>query len=432
MSSSTSKNLKRPKPKANFHSNAFDSSSPSSNSKLNSFLWEPPDHIFPSKNDFFSLIAGLTIAASVALVCHFFANSFMNTHPKPFCDTNVDYSDFLSEHCEPCPSNGQCYQGKLKCDNGYRKHGNLCIEDGDINQTAKKLVGFNNLIDSVGLGAISSVQEGDVWNELDGHKLIEHTGSDSTINNITKHKATGIIEKVLETRINVQGVKEWKCPDALAENYKGFSCRVHQWISNNVQVILPVCVLVVGVILLIWKVRQKLYLSKRVEELYQQVCDILEENALMSNRANGESESWVVASRLRDHLLSPKERKNPVLWRKVEELIQEDSRLDRYPKLVKGESKVVWEWQVEGSLSSKNIRKKSETSKLKYTENMNMYSDQPRHILKTVKFFNISLNSQSTQRHISLDLETFAICKSHSIFSKSKGQNFNGQIYHVG
>lgn len=30
---------------------------------------------------------------------------------------------------------------------------------------------------------------------------------------------------------------------------------------------------------------------------------------------------------------------------KVEELVQEDSRLDRYPKLVKGESKVVWEWQ---------------------------------------------------------------------------------------
>lgn len=29
----------------------------------------------------------------------------------------------------------------------------------------------------------------------------------------------------------------------------------------------------------------------------------------------------------------------------VEELVQEDSRVDQYPKLVKGESKVVWEWQ---------------------------------------------------------------------------------------
>lgn len=25
--------------------------------------------------------------------------------------------------------------------------------------------------------------------------------------------------------------------------------------------------------------------------------------------------------------------------------MREDSRVDRYPKLVKGESKVVWEWQ---------------------------------------------------------------------------------------
>lgn len=29
----------------------------------------------------------------------------------------------------------------------------------------------------------------------------------------------------------------------------------------------------------------------------------------------------------------------------VEELVQEDSHVDRYPMLVKGESKVVWEWQ---------------------------------------------------------------------------------------
>lgn len=33
------------------------------------------------------------------------------------------------------------------------------------------------------------------------------------------------------------------------------------------------------------------------------------------------------------------------LCEQVEELVQEDSRVDCYPKLVKGESKVVWEWQ---------------------------------------------------------------------------------------
>lgn len=29
----------------------------------------------------------------------------------------------------------------------------------------------------------------------------------------------------------------------------------------------------------------------------------------------------------------------------VEDLVKEDSRVDQYPKLLKGESKVVWEWQ---------------------------------------------------------------------------------------
>lgn len=87
-------------------------------------------------------------------------------------------------------------------------------------------------------------------------------------------------------------------------------------------------------------------------------------------------EPWVVAAWLRDYLLLPNERKDPFLWKKVcpcllvsffffllllleevsmhaqtklllqvEELVQEDSRVDQYPKLLKGEQKVVWEWQ---------------------------------------------------------------------------------------
>lgn len=45
-----------------------------------------------------------------------------------------------TDSCEPCPSNGECYQGKLECIHGYRRHGKLCVEDQDINETAKKFV----------------------------------------------------------------------------------------------------------------------------------------------------------------------------------------------------------------------------------------------------------------------------------------------------
>lgn len=38
---------------------------------------------------------------------------------------------------------------------------------------------------------------------------------------------------------------------------------------------------------------------------------------MMTKGGNGEGEPWVVVSWLRDHLLLPKERKDPLLWRKV-------------------------------------------------------------------------------------------------------------------
>lgn len=51
--------------------------------------------------------------------------------------------------------------------------------------------------------------------------------------------------------------------------------------------------------------------------LMLQVCEILEDNALTSKSVNGECEPWVVASRLRDHLLLPRERRDSLLWKKV-------------------------------------------------------------------------------------------------------------------
>lgn len=39
-------------------------------------------------------------------------------------------------------------------------------------------------------------------------------------------------------------MKEFKCPDALAEYYKPYSCRIHQWILEHVLFLVPVCTLV--------------------------------------------------------------------------------------------------------------------------------------------------------------------------------------------
>ncbi|XP_039009371.1 uncharacterized protein LOC120137756 [Hibiscus syriacus] len=95
------------------------------------------------------------------------------------------------------------------------------------------------------------------------------------------------------------------------------TCRIRELVFNRAHIILPVCAALIGCAVLFWKARKRRYLLARAEELYNQVCGMLEENALRSKSMDGEGESWVVASWLRDHLLLPRERNGPQLWKKV-------------------------------------------------------------------------------------------------------------------
>ncbi|KAG7036172.1 hypothetical protein SDJN02_02973 [Cucurbita argyrosperma subsp. argyrosperma] len=331
----------------------------SSSAVLLNSIKGPPRDFFPSKDDLTRLVTVLFIAGLVFVSCNFFVSRLETRRPRPFCDSDADSFDLLSDACEPCPSHGECHEGKLECGHGYREHGRLCIEDGVINKAVKKLsewleshlceANAKFLCDGIG---IVWVQEDAIWDDLDGKALVENIDSDNTTIMYAKSKALETIGGLFQARQNALGIKELKCPDHLAESYKPFTCRIRHWVLQHAFVVLPVSLLLVGCTWLLWKLCRRQYLTNRAEDLYNQVCEILEENALMSTRNSGQCESWVVASRLRDHLLLPRERKDPLLWRKVEELVQEDSRIDRYPRLVKGDGKEVWEWQVEGSLSS--------------------------------------------------------------------------------
>ncbi|KAH9620735.1 hypothetical protein KSS87_007679 [Heliosperma pusillum] len=271
----------------------------------------------------------------------------------------------FDDSCEACPSNGRCYNGQLNCIQGYRKYGKLCIEDGDIYETAKKLSEWtkdrmckeyaNYICD--GTGAIW-VSISDLENLLDDYGLARGSAVDDAKCMYIKERAMEDINGLMDTRITDEGIEEFKCPDALVESYKSVACLARTWIADNFLILTSFCAMLAVCTLVIVRFRRRWYLTKRAEHLYHQVCGILEDSALTCKRENGK-EPWLVASRLRDHLLSTRERRNPLLWKMVEELVESDSRLDCYPKLVKGESKVVWEWQVEGSLSSSR-RKKGE------------------------------------------------------------------------
>uniref|UniRef100_M8CSV0 Uncharacterized protein n=1 Tax=Aegilops tauschii TaxID=37682 RepID=M8CSV0_AEGTA len=169
-------------------------------------------------------------------------------------------------------------------------------------------------------------------------------------------------------------VQAFKCPELAAELHRPLSCQARQWVSSNIVFVMTFCVLdcsrFYGAFTRDGHCQREpsKYMSRCL--LYEVsfipdvcitmmqcnlllVCEILEDNAVSAKAGNSECEPWVVTSWLRDHLLSTRERRNTLLWKKVEELLLEDSRIDQYPKVIKGEAKVVLEWQASGSLSGK-------------------------------------------------------------------------------
>ncbi|GER43699.1 Ypt/Rab-GAP domain of gyp1p superfamily protein [Striga asiatica] len=343
-----------------------------------------------SKADFGRLIAVVSFSAVVAAACHLIASSLMRP-PKPFCDSATSDSDYwlpaASDYCEPCPSNGICDGGKLKCVDGYIKQGKFCIEDGDINKAAENFAKWvqNHVCEAYAQQLCTGagkcwVSEGELLNNLNEYKEREDHGMDEAVFMPAKQKAMKNIRSILETKTDNHGVQEFKCPELLVNSYKPLSCVVRQWIVDHALLSISALTLFLGCTLITSRVYHRHRLRVRAEQLYHEVCDILEEKPLVSRSVGSESETWVVASWLRDHLLSPMERKDPFLWRKVEELVQEDSRVDQYPKLVKGESKVVWEWQAEASLGSSGKRKRSNVSTPQRNERTNSSSNLQRRI----------------------------------------------------
>ncbi|KAH7659180.1 Man1/Src1 C-terminal protein [Dioscorea alata] len=326
---------------------------------------EPSSSLFPSREELVKLLLVVAIAACVAVACHF-AAGVLNRRQKPFCENNESFFDLDPEFCEPCPDNGRCSNGDLECFHGYKKHGRVCIEDRSINQTAKELA--KGLEDHVcdSYAQILCGKAGKIWvpesgilNALDENKSDKYIHLEDNVFEFAKRKALENIENSLETRTVISGNKEFKCPDMSAEMHKPLLCRARQWMYKHLLHILAVAVMLIGLIRVSWRIKKRQTLLARAEELYEQVCEILEQNAVMAKNAKGGDEKWAVASWLRDHLLLPRERKDAKLWKEVEKLILEDSRISQYPKLIKGESKIVLEWQVEGSLGPKVRRKEA-------------------------------------------------------------------------
>ncbi|BFI10135.1 hypothetical protein MPTK1_3g11430 [Marchantia polymorpha subsp. ruderalis] len=287
---------------------------------------------------------------------------------KPFCDSSDEAADPATNNCLPCPSNGYCQGGGLECLAGFKRVGKKCAPDKEIDRTAKKLAtaikkhicgaAARSLCD----GATGSIwfSEADVLENLKREGLEEQLGIDETFYLVWEKTAALARDDTIVIQDDLQGKREFHCPRDLAQGYKSVGCLTKELLWENVIFLffLSPVIVFVGSFAINYLRRRKL--NSRAEELYLEVCEALEEKALEAKETQGES--WAVVSRMRDHLLSTIERKDVALWKQVERMVQEDSRIDQYQKKVKGEMKIVWEWQVEGAIRTPGSRKKQRTN----------------------------------------------------------------------
>ncbi|XP_072073947.1 uncharacterized protein [Arachis hypogaea] len=98
---------------------------------------------------------------------------------------------------EVCPTHGECYAGMLECFKGYRKHPNLCVEDSEISESARKIVERVEFYLCEEYAQFMCYETGSIWvSEDELWNCLEPFGdvsSDNTLYNFTKEKAIELI-----------------------------------------------------------------------------------------------------------------------------------------------------------------------------------------------------------------------------------------------
>ncbi|RYR74043.1 hypothetical protein Ahy_A02g008639 isoform A [Arachis hypogaea] len=148
---------------------------------------EPPRDLLPFKHDFPKLLLVLAISTLVA------------------CFYNLFFTSFMIE--EVCPTHGECYAGMLECFKGYRKHPNLCVEDSEISESARKIVERVEFYLCEEYAQFMCYETGSIWvSEDELWNCLEPFGdvsSDNTLYNFTKEKAIELIGATLRAELRL-------------------------------------------------------------------------------------------------------------------------------------------------------------------------------------------------------------------------------------
>eukprot|EP00249_Psilotum_nudum_P012558 c23852_g1_i3 orf=959-1921(-) len=291
---------------------------------------------------FAAIIAVAAIVASLGI----FSVEWYKRRSLPFCDS---YGE-VTGSCISCPDEGKCWKGILECLPGFVRQGKSCKKDKQMDWSTQVLADFIQLHVCRIHGQSLCKGAGTIWltlveilQEMKQAGIQRQLGIDHDAFMLAFDEAVDLTKKILIFKETNNGMQELQCPVHLVGKYKPFFCRFRGWMGKNYVPLIIITSLVYLMAKLLSHIYYQRKLSARAEQLYLQVCEALEQRATMKDH---QGETWVIASKLRDHLLKPSERRDSSLWRQVELMLQKDSRVDQYPKLVKGEPKVVWEWQV--------------------------------------------------------------------------------------
>lgn len=134
---------------------------------------------------------------------------------------------------------------------GYRRLGNLCVEDSNINEAAKKLSkSVEGLLceeyaqfSCTGTGN-TWVQSNQLWEKVNESKIMDEYGLNKAVYAHAMQRAMEALGKVLERRLNDQGIEELKCPALLVQHYTPIFCRIQQWLFEHALLLVPACALV--------------------------------------------------------------------------------------------------------------------------------------------------------------------------------------------
>uniref|UniRef100_A0A453JBL5 Uncharacterized protein n=1 Tax=Aegilops tauschii subsp. strangulata TaxID=200361 RepID=A0A453JBL5_AEGTS len=155
------------------------------------------------------------------------------------------------DSCEPCPENGRCVDGELRCVEGFKKRGRVCVEDGLLTHTANKISELlqHRICDEhahalCGQGGKILFQQHDISSMAD--ELLSKDAarlSDDGIK-VVKERVLQSAHGFLETTSTYDKVQAFKCPELAAELHRPLSCQARQWVSSNIVFVMTFCVLV--------------------------------------------------------------------------------------------------------------------------------------------------------------------------------------------